>query len=194
MKIENEQILWNGLRRGDEKHLHSLYNLYFDDLLRYGLTLTADLELSKEYINLVFLSLWSNRERLPEVKHPKAYVVTSYKNKLIFRKKKPGELNVVSRDISNSHSPSTSSYEETLIELQEYEKLKQRLKNELASLTERQRQLIILRFFEEMTYEEIAGHLNISVRTVYNSIHESLKLLRNKLHRKDFNLFCLLLL
>ena len=84
-EVNNEEILlWNGLRSGNDKDLHSLYILYYNDLLRYGLYLTEDVELSKEYINLLFLSFWNNRQNLSEVKNPKAYVITSYKNKIIF--------------------------------------------------------------------------------------------------------------
>jgi RNA polymerase sigma factor (sigma-70 family) len=73
---------------------------------------------------------------------------------------------------------STASVEETLIELQEYELLKQRAAQLLSQLTDRQQELIKLRFIEEMSYEKIALHLDISVRTVYNSIHESIKALK----------------
>ncbi len=193
--MNNQQIiLWNGLRAGNEKDLHSLYIFYYNDLLRYGLSLTNDIELSKENINLLFLSFWNNRQNLSEVKNPKAYIITSYKNKIIFRKRKSADLKTVYPGNTNNNFESISSYEETLIELQEYEKLKRKLKNILASLTGRQRQLIVLRFIDEMTYEEIGDELNISVRTVYNSIHESLKLLRNQINKKDFLLFCLMTL
>ncbi len=183
--MNNEEILlWNGLRAGNEKDLHSLYILFYSDLLRYGLSLCHDPELSKEYINLLFLSLWNNRHKLPEVKNAKAYIITSYKNKIIYRKRLAGDLHTVKLD-SNDYSE-VSSHEETIIELQEFEKLQRQLAHLLASLTERQRQLIVLRFINEMSHEQIAAHLNISVRTVYNSIHESLKLLRTQVNKKHF--------
>lgn len=195
MKVHYQEILlWDGLRAGNEKDLHSLYVLYYNDLLRYGLYLTNDFELSKEYINQLFLSLWNCRQKLPEVKSPKAYIVTSYKNKIIFRVKKSGDLEIVYMDNENTYSQTVASSEETFIELQEYEMLKQKVKNVLVSLTERQRELIVLRFIDEMTYEDIAAQLNISIRTVYNSIHESLKLLRSQINKKDFFLFCFMFL
>jgi len=195
MKVHYQEILlWDGLRAGNEKDLHSLYVLYYNDLLRYGLYLTNDFELSKEYINQLFLSLWNRRQKLPEVKSPKAYIVTSYKNKIIFRVKKSGDLEIVYMDNENAYSQTVASSEETFIELQEYEMLKQKVKNVLVSLTERQRELIVLRFIDEMTYEDIAAQLNISIRTVYNSIHESLKLLRSQINKKDFFLFCFMFL
>lgn len=182
----NEISLWNGLRSGDEADLRSLYGLYYNDLLRYGLHLTNDAELSKAFINYLFLSLWNNRQKLPEVKNPKAYIITSYKNRIFFRKKRPGALTVVYIDTDDDRLPTVQSYEETLIELQEYEILKQKLKGVLALLTARQQQIITLRFIEELTYEQIAAQLSVSVRTVYNSIHESLKLLRGQVRKNHF--------
>ena len=118
MKLNNQEILlWDGLRAGKEKDLHSLYILYYNDLLRYGLYLSGDLELSKEYINLLFLSFWTNRQKLPEVKNPKAYLITSYKNKIIFRKKKSGDLKMVYTENENVGFGIVASWEETLIEL-----------------------------------------------------------------------------
>lgn len=188
MKVNSREILlWHGLQAGNEKDLHALYVIYYNDLLRYGLYLTSDHELSKEYINLVFLSLWNSRHKLAEVQNPRAYIITCYKNKIVFRKKKAGDLTIVYQDTkADSQAETTSSCEETLIELQEYEELKKKLNRVLSSLTERQRQLIVLRFIEEMTYEEIAERLHLSVRTVYNSIHESLKFLRTQTSKRDF--------
>lgn len=190
MKVNVKPILlWDGLRSGNEKALRELYVCYYNDLLRYGNYLTNNVELSKDYINLVFLDLWNNRHKLPEVKSPKAYIITSYKNKIIFRKKKSGDLRIVYSDNNENNFETTSSYEETLIELQEYEVLKEKLQKGLSALSERQQQLIVLRFIDEMSYEKIADELNISVRTVYNSIHESLKTLRKKMNKEEFNLF-----
>lgn len=185
---KDEILLWNGLRSGSERDLHSLYVLYYNDLFRYGLFLSNDIELSKEYINQLFFSLWTNRQKLPEVDSPKAYVITSYKNKIIFRKKDSWNLKVVLPEYLGIYPENQmeASSEETLIELQEYEVLKLKIKNILTGLTERQRELIVARFIDELSYEEIASKLNISVRTVYNSIHESLKLLRIKIGKPDF--------
>lgn len=192
--MNNKSIeLWDGLRIGNENSLNKLYLCCYSDLLRYGNYLTNDSQLSKEYVNLLFLDFWNNRHKLPQVKNPKAYIITCYKNKIIFRKKKAADLHIVYSDNNANNNPEmVSSYEETIIELQEHEKLKEKLQKGLSSLSERQQQLIVLRFIDEMSYEEIAEQLQISIRTVYNSIHESLKTLRSKMNKKEFYLFCFL--
>lgn len=177
MTSSTNTALWSQLRNGDEKALYALYQLNYDDLLQYGLRLSGNLEDSKDAINLVFAALWANRQQLPEANHPKAYLFTCFKNRVL-RIKQKGQQLLAIHSSTEDCLPATDSVEETLIELQEYELLKQRTARLLDHLTERQQQLIKLRFIEEMSYENIALRLNISVRTVYNSIHESIKALK----------------
>ena len=194
MTHQKDMLTWNGLRAGNQKDLHAIYTANYDDLLRYGIYLTSDILLAKDHINILFVRLWNTRNKLPEVKNPKAYIITCYKNEILFRKKKVEiELKFLP-SVSGLDLISTSSVEETIIELQDYEILKTRIRHLLNSLSDRQKLLIQLRFIEEMSYEEIANQESISVRTVYNSIHESLKLLRVNNSKPHLQMFLGLLL
>lgn len=193
MAHQKDILTWNGMRAGNQKDLHAIYTSYYNDLLRYGIFLTADILLAKDHINILFVRLWSTRDKLPEVKNPKAYIITCYKNELLFRKKKVGIELIFPQSYLDMDLVSTVSIEDTIIELQDYEILKSRVKHLLNSLSDRQRLLIQLRFIEEMSYEEIATQEGISVRTVYNSIHESLKLLRVNNSKPHFQMLFSLL-
>lgn len=185
---EDEIKYWNGLRSGNETDLESLYFLFYDDLMHYGLHLTNDPTLSKEFINQVFANLWSKRNLLPEVSSPKAYIIASFRNLIVFRKESKSVLMVVYP--GDEHMPADSSYgfsyEEAKIELETLEQLKEKIHHVLNSLSDRQKELIVSRFMLEKSYEEIADEFQITVRTVYNSIHESLKILRSKFTAEDF--------
>jgi RNA polymerase sigma factor (sigma-70 family) len=178
MTSSTNTALWSQLRKGDEKALYGLYQLNYDDLLQYGLRISGNVEDSKDAINLVFAALWANRHQLPEASHPKAYLFTCFKNRALRIMQQRGQKLLPIHSSTEDCLPATASVEETLIELQEYEQLKLRTARLLSHLSDRQQQLIKLRFIEEMSYESIALRLNISVRTVYNSIHESLKALK----------------
>ena len=178
MTSSTNTALWDQLRQGDEKALYALYQQYYHDLLHYGLRLCGNTDDSKDSINFVFASLWANHHRLPEVAHPKAYLFTCFKNRILRIMQRQDHKLVPIHPTTENFIASTASVEETLIELQEHELLKQRAAQLLSQLTDRQQELIKLRFIEEMSYEKIALHLDISVRTVYNSIHESIKALK----------------
>lgn len=189
MKVISDEIgYWNGLRSGSESGLRSLYLLFYDDLFQYGIYLTNDAILSKEYINKVFANLWFKRNVLPEVNSPKAYIVASFRNLVIFKKQSrsagmlvyPGDTQMPIDEYLSFSS------EDAMIELEQIEQQKGKIKTALSSLTERQKEIINARFMLEKSYEEIADEFQITVRTVYNSIHESLKILRGKLSKGDF--------
>ena len=55
------------------------------------------------------------------------------------------------------------------------------LKRTLASLPDRQREAITLRFFEELSVEETAAAMNCATGTVKATVHQALKVLREKL-------------
>lgn len=178
MTSSTNTALWSQLRNGDEKALYALYQLNYDELLQYGMRLCGNVDDSKDAINLVFAVLWANRHQLPEAIHPKAYLFTCFKHRVLRIMNRQGQKMIPIQAATEDFLPPTASVEETLIELQEYALLKQRTAQLLSHLTERQQQLIKLRFIEELSYEHIALRLDISVRTVYNSIHESLKALK----------------
>ena len=51
----------------------------------------------------------------------------------------------------------------------------------LNGLSDRQRQAIVLRFFEDLSVEETAAAMNCAVGTVKATVHQALKLLKSKL-------------
>lgn len=176
MTSSTDIALWDQLRQGSEQALYALYQARYDELLQYGLRRCRDLEESKDAINIVFSRIWNNRQRLPVTTYPKAYLFACYKNQLLRQQQQAQRTIPLSGE---DLLATTQSVEETLIELQEYDALRARTARLLSTLTERQQELIRLRFLEGLSYEDIAARLGISVRTVYNSIHESLKALRN---------------
>ena len=61
--------------------------------------------------------------------------------------------------------------------------LQRRLKTLVASLPEKPRMVMVLRYQEDMMPEEIAAALDMPVRTVKSHLHRSLEMLREKIGR-----------
>jgi RNA polymerase sigma factor (sigma-70 family) len=177
--LPNDEIkIWENFCAGDEKSLFALYNLFYFDLLRYGIRLTTDAVLTKDFINRLFLDLWQKREKLPPVKAPKAFLITCLRNKLLYRKKGKNDRLVLNQVDTDYHQLADQSIDAATTEIERLQEQRQKISHLLKALSQRQREIINLRFFEELSYEDIAQKLGISVRTVYNSIHESIKLLK----------------
>ncbi|MDX5438677.1 MAG: sigma-70 family RNA polymerase sigma factor, partial [Pontibacter sp.] len=70
------------------------------------------------------------------------------------------------------------SYEDLLIGSQADEEMRAKLQKVLQKLTKTQLEVIRLKYYESLSYEEVATILQIQPRTAYNQVYEALKLLR----------------
>ena len=68
--------------------------------------------------------------------------------------------------------------EDELIDKEDHVEIKQKLEDYLKKLTDRQREIIYLRYIEEYSYEEISEIMNISVESGRNLISKSLNKLK----------------
>src|SRR5690606_28954576 len=78
----------------------------------------------------------------------------------------------------------TASHEDLLIVEEEVNLQKKALEEKLSSLTNRQREGIYLRFFQELSYEEIAEILKMEVGGVYKLIYRAMDRLKIN-HKKE---------
>ncbi len=177
---DQERLLWNGVRSGCEHDLQQLYLLWYKDLIHYASVLSNDDQLCKENIDTLFVNLWRNRHKLPEVDSPRAYALTCYKRSILKQKQKLASSPCIYyREPGLLADESVGSDEDRFVECEEALIINYRIKGLISVLTERQRQIILLKYIHEWSYEKISAHLHLSLRTVYNSIHSSLKLMRS---------------
>ena len=75
--------LWESFIKGDKKALALLFQRYYEELFNYGKKLTNSKNITEDCLQDLFLRLWINREKLPEIKNLKAFLLTSIRNQLI---------------------------------------------------------------------------------------------------------------
>ena len=173
--LPEEEKLHSQLKSGSEEAIFSLMTMYYNDLYRYGIRFTADSENTKDIVNEFFLHIWDHRDKFVAVENIKAYLVVSFKRYLIneLRKSFPFTNIADYPDELMEHS-----YEDYIILFQESESLKAAIHSSIQALPSRQKELLVLRFYDNLSYEEIAAKSSLSVRTVYNKIHLAIKKLR----------------
>ena len=177
--IIQDELLQEQLHAGDEQALFSLVLLYYNDLFRYALKFTAEPELTKELVNQFFIHAWENRSNFSQAKKLQPYLMVSFKRFLIAWYRTNQKKNFRTPEAIELIA---QPYEEYIISLQKDACLKQALHEAIQSLSKRQRQLVQLRFYEQLTYEQISETTALSIRTIYNKLNIALKKLRsNKL-------------
>ena len=136
----------------------------------------GDRALAKDVIQNLFLELWEKQSLPADVRHWNAYLRKALHRKMVKTLKKK---NLYFHDIPESGDfLFAPSYEELLIEFQTNEAKKRDINIALQQLSEAQRRVLRLRFFEEMSYDDIAAETNTSKQTVYNQAFAAIKKLR----------------
>jgi RNA polymerase sigma factor (sigma-70 family) len=186
---KHERDHWHGLARGDENALEWLFETFSQSLFNYGMKIVSDREVVKDCIQDLFSDLWKNRCRLIVPDSPKIYLFKALKYK-IFRS--------ASRDRKNSamyeaqhESEVQSSAESVMIDEQTAMENRMAIKSALGKLTQRQREVLMLRYFEDMNHDEIAALLKINKQSVYNLLYSALASLKEPM-LLELNLLSLL--
>lgn len=187
-KSKEDILLWNQFREGDENAFARLYDLFSDMLYRYGMKFMENEDSVKDCIQELFIKLYSNRQSLSATDNPRLYLFKALKNRLIDEIRADKHLVYVSpQDLHFSveyyYDPEEESQEDSDVKAQ-FEKV-------ISLLTDRQKEVIYLRYQMEMSYEDIAELLNINYQSVRNLIHRAIEKVRSEM---DWKFFLLLLL
>lgn len=170
---------WEGIRQGDINALFRLYELLFTHLLNFGIRYSADLDLARDLVNEMFMEIWDKQQALPEVDNVQSYLLSYIKRK-VTRHYYHDELRqkAISAQQDELHE---LSYEEFIVNIQSEQHLRSKLKTALQKLTPKQKELVQLKFFDDLSYIEIAERTSLTVKTAYNTIYDALKILKKEM-------------
>ena len=164
------------MRAGNADALKELYNLFYNSLFAANFAVCLRRDLVKDSIHDAFINIWTTRTKLPNVNSVGAYLATCVRRRLIDTLRKESPLESSLQRIESGHE---LSYEEVIIAFQEEQATRQTLEEALSYLSNRQKEVIRLRFFENKNYEEIAQLLDCEPRTIYNHIYQAVERLRH---------------
>jgi len=177
--------LWLLLRQGEIKALEELHFRHYKVLYRFGMKLSNNKEVVSDCLQELFFQLWNKRESLKEVKSVRFYLIKWLKRDIIRAiTGKNASANFVELDLE-SNSVFQVSIDDVFEKVEVDTLQREVLKQAMDTLSPREREVIYLRFFMEMSYDEICNTLQLSYQVVMNYIHRALKALRaNKLISK----------
>ena len=178
-KQEQHVRLWAAFKGGDWDAYTSLYHAYFRLLNNYGYKFTRDINLIEDVIHDLFVNLWTNRENLGNPTSIKNYLYKSVRN-MLFRKIR-NQMRFSDLVESDEHFPFEVSFDHQLIVNEEQKKIQETLKVVLGQLPPRQREIIYLRFYDGLSYDEIADIMGINVSSTYKLLYKALENLQRNL-------------
>ncbi|MEO5603170.1 MAG: sigma-70 family RNA polymerase sigma factor [Cyclobacteriaceae bacterium] len=185
---ENEIEVWSSFRSGNREALNSIFEKYVRLLYTYGRNMTSDQGLISDSIQDVFVELWIKRETLTsQITSIKYYLIKSVRRRILRRLSQ--DRRAVGQAIPENHVEEVeSNVEFNLIRDQNSRDLSFQIQTSVAHLSEGQQEAIYLKFYENLSYEEIALIMDTNVKAVYNLVGKSIISLRKffKAHPLSF--------
>ena len=170
------------LQQGNKDALASLMNIYYDNLYNYGWRFSKDEALIKDCIQEVFISLWQRRETANSILSPKYYLLRAIKNKVLKALHKNIRISATTNVQDEYEFFYEFSVERVIIDKQISDEKTEKLKKTLSLLSKRQKEIIYLKYYQQLDHAQIAELMNISRQSVYNLLHEAIHKLRTLWH------------
>ncbi|WP_321438021.1 RNA polymerase sigma factor [uncultured Bacteroides sp.] len=169
-------VSWNEIKKGNNNEWRILFRENAEFLYAYGMKMVHNEDLVKDTVQELFLHIYEKRSTLSKPQFIKAYLCSGLRNRLINELKKESPESLEEGDYRFDlyiDAENSEKYEE--------EKQYKKIQTLLDRLTNRQREVIYLKYFKGLSNEEIAKALDINKQSVANLISDGLKQMKKDL-------------
>lgn len=164
--------LWDRYRKGDKLAFEQIYFGHVNMLYDYGMRMTRDTALVEDCVQDLFSDLWEKRMQMSCVHSVRSYLLISIKRRILRKlsNERKSALQAQFHDDSQAFHPDLfeSMAEEKLIHLAQ----------SFAKLSDKQKEVIYLRFYNQLSYEEIAEVMSVQVKAIYKLMARAIQTLR----------------
>src|SRR5690625_5238608 len=172
--------VWERFIAGDETCFKCIFNNYYNSMYGYGVKLCGRPELVKDCIQELFHTIWEKREELHHIESPNVYLFVSLRRKILkktkSRRKTGRNLDEIDEGIFIQFDK-----EELIIRDEIRFQKKRELQQALNQLSNRQKEVVYLHYYNGMSYGEIEKILSINRQSVHNHMYRGMETLRTLL-------------
>lgn len=175
-----QQKLAAGITKSDQKAFDELFRAMYPRLVRFAFKITQDWNGSCDITQDVFVMLWQHRKQIDPERSIRAWLYRSVRNRafnyLRDRRDKrdvagPATMETLTDDSFPADAGVSGDGQDDRLNIKLYEWINE--------LPDRQREAFELSRFEGLYHHEIAGIMNVSVKTVNNHLTAALKQIRS---------------
>jgi RNA polymerase sigma-70 factor (ECF subfamily) len=184
MKHPNDVILMKALKKGHKDAYSQAYRKYHHQLLQFARKYVKSNKLAEDAVQDIFIKLWEARERLKEQKSLKGFLYVTLKNHVL------NMIRDAHQEIYEAYEPQASladgrnEIEEGLI----YREYQEVAKEAIAQLSAKRRHVFEMKRNTDLSNEQIANKLGVSVSTVKSQYYRGSQLIKSHL-KKHINSF-----
>jgi RNA polymerase sigma-70 factor (ECF subfamily) len=183
--VNDDQHLMQRVAQGDRAAFSLLYDRFSTPLYSLALKMLADDAEARDLLQEVFLSVWTKAPMFHAERGTAfSWVISQLRNRAIDRlraKRRRGEL----IEANATELEPTSSASPTSADNAEFSERAREVRSALEQLSDDQRQVLRLAYFEGLTQSEIAEKLEEPLGTIKARAHRGLSRLRTILRFLD---------
>jgi len=167
--------LWESFLSGDQAAFGQLFRNNYPHLFQYGNKICRNQPVLEDTIQELFLEIWKNRNPVPSVS-VKAYLLKALKYKLL--KEMARNSTTSFRDDLSEDGAFELGHEAFLVAKQEDEEKTKKVLQSLQQLSHRQKEIIYLKFYQNLSYDEVSDIMNINYQAARNLLYQAIKALK----------------
>jgi RNA polymerase sigma factor (sigma-70 family) len=175
------EACWEQVLANDDRALKQIHAALYSPLLQYAETLLKDTGQADDVVQEIFIRAWALRKRIGPLQHVKAYFFTLLRRQVLnqIRDNKAGLRKM---GILASQGPSIEFSAEDIIMKNEAETARREMVQQLLNqLPRRQKEVILLKYFHELGYPEIARIMRINYQSVINLAHKAIQFIKQSI-------------
>lgn len=171
--------IWDDFLQGSQPAYSFMYEKYARLLYNYGYKIAQNRQLTEDCLQDLFLTILETRERLGHTDSIKFYLMRSLRREIVRK------LNAQQRFTDNADHDVDFKveflYEPTWLDSQISKERSEAVLRELNQLPARQKEALFLKFFDNLSYDEIAGIMGIETTSAYKVIYKAIASLQKRM-------------
>jgi RNA polymerase sigma-70 factor, ECF subfamily len=187
--VKKEEILHaeliNRIIHGDQKAFELLFKLYHAPLCHYAKVYVKHPDIADDIVQDTFIRIWESRSGLDAGQSLKAYLYRSVHNNCInyFRKKKVDNrlTEEYHAEILRRIELLERNFNESSLERLVAQELELSIQKSIDGLPEQCREVFILSRYCDLSYQQIADKLSVSINTVKTQMSRAMEKIRKNL-------------
>jgi len=169
--------IWDQFVGGDYGSFKKLFHGYYDGLYGYGLKLSNDHNLVKDTIQNLFITIWERRDDLDHIESPNVYLYVSLRREIFKKRKKRDRRREIAEEAEDDFHIHFGT-EELMIKNELKKEQKEKLESALSQLSNKEKEVLYLHYYNGMSYSEIEEILSINRQSVRNYMYRAMETLR----------------
>ncbi len=168
--------LWSDLKTGNKAALERIYADHASALLKYGRKFSADSQLVEDSLQDLFIELWKNREGLGNTDSIRKYLFVALRRKII---RAVSGSRLSSKEPEEHQFTAVFDIEQEIIGEETQAEQRLHLQAALEGLTKRQQEILYLKYYADLDYNQIAEIMDLNYQSARNLAFRALEALRD---------------